>query len=504
MSAMRWSAGTTRLVHRGRGAAKLLGVALLSAIPSSPARALTLSTLPSNTWVEAHPTYEGVTDGVLCPQAWNNKGVYDPASQRVIAFDRWCDSVHSGSIYANALLAFDPVAETVTVLKIDNWHVIEHPSSYSTEPLPAYDTEPTPVDRHPLGDLALAPDYDQVFLANGLNQSVGPAFCSEGRCAPWGVADSWSFDLGSLVWSKVGDVEAGPHPANYGVMTYDPAARLVVMLTAIYGGTAAWLLDPETRQWRIASDATPSPAGIQGAGVAYDTLRQRVVVFGRSWEAAYASPELWSYSVAQNAWTRLADCPMAGYAPGFDYDSNHDVFLALIATSTWIYDPTVDAWSEVQTPMPRIADMGAQPVVYDAAHDVFVFEGGNSGYAPAQWIVFRYSGAPAAPTITQQPVSKTVHAGETATFTVYASGLPPPSYRWQIREPGASSFVDVSGAVTASLVRAEAPVGDSGAAFRCVVANAQGSVTSDAATLTVLPSTSDTPAPPAALVATAH
>src|SRR5256885_9224522 len=39
--------------------------------------------------------------------------------------------------------------------------------------------------------------------------------------------------------------------------------------------------------------------------------------------------------------------------------------------------------------------------------------------------------SPVAPTITRQPASQTVSVGQTATFTVTATGTAPLSYRWQ-------------------------------------------------------------------------
>src|SRR4029077_14776994 len=39
--------------------------------------------------------------------------------------------------------------------------------------------------------------------------------------------------------------------------------------------------------------------------------------------------------------------------------------------------------------------------------------------------------APVAPTITTQPVNQTVTAGQTATFTVAATGTAPLSYQWR-------------------------------------------------------------------------
>ncbi len=91
----------------------------------------------------------------------------------------------------------------------------------------------------------------------------------------------------------------------------------------------------------------------------------------------------------------------------------------------------------------------------------------------------------AAPKITTQPKSVTVSAGSTAKFTVAASGTGL-SYQWQFKAPGTSTWNNSSmtGAKTATL-SVEATTARSGQQYRCVVKNAGGSVTSNAATLTV-------------------
>ena len=83
-----------------------------------------------------------------------------------------------------------------------------------------------------------------------------------------------------------------------------------------------------------------------------------------------------------------------------------------------------------------------------------------------------------APSISSHPASITVAAGQTASFSVTASGTAPLQYQWQRNGgniPGANSPTYSFTATTA----------DNGAMFRAVVSNAAGSVTSNAATLTV-------------------
>ncbi|HKY36420.1 MAG TPA: PQQ-dependent sugar dehydrogenase [Polyangiaceae bacterium] len=82
------------------------------------------------------------------------------------------------------------------------------------------------------------------------------------------------------------------------------------------------------------------------------------------------------------------------------------------------------------------------------------------------------------PSITAQPANRTVAVGQTATFSVSATGSQPLSYQWQ------RGTTNIAGA-TSSSYSLVAASGDNGATFRVVVSNAFGTVTSSSATLTV-------------------
>jgi Immunoglobulin domain len=88
-------------------------------------------------------------------------------------------------------------------------------------------------------------------------------------------------------------------------------------------------------------------------------------------------------------------------------------------------------------------------------------------------------GVAIAPSITTQPVSLTVTAGQTATFSVAASGTAPLSYQWQ------KNGTAMSGATSSSYTTPATTNSDNGAQFTVIVSNASGSATSNAATLTV-------------------
>ena len=83
------------------------------------------------------------------------------------------------------------------------------------------------------------------------------------------------------------------------------------------------------------------------------------------------------------------------------------------------------------------------------------------------------------PSITTQPANRTVNPGETARFSVTATGSTPLSYQWR------KNGVNIAGATSASYTTPATTAADNGSLFSVVVSNSAGSVTSNNATLTV-------------------
>jgi uncharacterized protein (TIGR02145 family)/uncharacterized repeat protein (TIGR02543 family) len=83
-----------------------------------------------------------------------------------------------------------------------------------------------------------------------------------------------------------------------------------------------------------------------------------------------------------------------------------------------------------------------------------------------------------APEITLNPVDQVVSVGESATFSVIATGTNL-SYQWQ------KDSVDIESATSENLTLSAVSLEDNNTRFRCVVSNSEGTVTSDAAQLTV-------------------
>jgi murein DD-endopeptidase MepM/ murein hydrolase activator NlpD len=100
--------------------------------------------------------------------------------------------------------------------------------------------------------------------------------------------------------------------------------------------------------------------------------------------------------------------------------------------------------------------------------------GGDGGNQPTS----------AAPTISQQPQNVTVNAGQSASFTVSATGTPTPSYQWILNGSA------ITGATLATYTVPTVSLQQSGALYSIAVTNSVGRVTSSTVILTVNTSSS--------------
>ena len=126
------------------------------------------------------------------------------------------------------------------------------------------------------------------------------------------------------------------------------------------------------------------------------------------------------------------------------------------------------ATSSTYTIAATMADAGAYSVVVT----------NTAGTATSKDATLTVTATAEAPAITAQPAAQTVTEGQTATFSVTATGA---SLGYQWKKGG----TDISGANTRTYTTDATAMGDSGAVFTVVVSNSAGSVTSSSATLTV-------------------
>jgi len=103
----------------------------------------------------------------------------------------------------------------------------------------------------------------------------------------------------------------------------------------------------------------------------------------------------------------------------------------------------------------------------------------SNGSMTSNAAILTVTAASVAPSIAAQPANKTVTAGQTATFSVTATGTAPLTYQWQ------KNNTTISGATSASYTTPATTAADNNAQFTVTVSNSVSSATSNAATLTV-------------------
>jgi alpha-tubulin suppressor-like RCC1 family protein len=91
-----------------------------------------------------------------------------------------------------------------------------------------------------------------------------------------------------------------------------------------------------------------------------------------------------------------------------------------------------------------------------------------------------------APVVSLDPLSQTLAIGSFVIFTAGASGAPTPSVHWQVSVDGGTTWIDIA-STTSTSISGTATAFVNGWEFRAVFTNFVGSVTTSAATLSVLP-----------------
>src|SRR6266700_1352766 len=130
---------------------------------------------------------------------------------------------------------------------------------------------------------------------------------------------------------------------------------------------------------------------------------------------------------------------------------------------------------------------GATSSAYTTADTTSSVSGGQftvvvsntAGSATSSAAMLTVNAAAVAPSITTQPASQTVTSGQTATFSVAATGTAPLAYQWK------KNSVDISSATSSSYTTAATTSSDSGSQFTVVVSNTHGCAKSNTAMLKV-------------------
>lgn len=207
--------------------------------------------------------------------------------------------------------------------------------------------------------------------------------------------DTWSYSPDANRWTNL--AATGPPPPGYmraPAMAYDVRAnRLILFGVGSPNPNETWAYDGVANAWtNLRPLASPPPR--HDAGVAFDVAAGRILLFGGGDIAPQhplsAHNDTWAYDYVKNSWTQLrpAVWPDRRLGAAMVYDSAADRivlfggcangidFSCALVNDTWIYDYTLDTWTEVSpvvSPSPR----SFAASTYDSRDDAMILFGGT-------------------------------------------------------------------------------------------------------------------------------
>ena len=183
--------------------------------------------------------------------------------------------------------------------------------------------------------------------------------------------ETWSFNAATNVWS---DLMPETHPVNTGGETaaYDSESDVIIFYFSTRLSSTApsglvrlgqtWSYEVASNTWTNL-DPEPTPFGLMGARMAYDSESDRVILFGGADFTTFpGSPyfdETWAYDYNTNTWEQMQpeQAPLSRSYFGFSYDASADRALAFGGKvhdddqdrrgEMWEYDYNSDSWSRI-------------------------------------------------------------------------------------------------------------------------------------------------------------
>ena len=286
----------------------------------------------------------------------------------------------------------------------------------------------------------------------------------------------------SPFWRGLNNSLAGMTGPNLPKTVGKALLRLAPMFVCVMGAAAQQTIWPGTS---VPSVIDNGPDGPLELGVSFKSDTAGTITGIRFYKSANNTGahvgHLWSHSGALLASVTFSEESASGWQ-----QANFSNPVSIAANTVYVasYQSSVGHWS---VDWNYFASSGADNAPLHAIQNGAGAPNGiwgTAGAAPTNtnasnyWVDVVFKNKTVAPSITSQPVSQTVVAGQTATFSVTASGT---SLKYQWKKNGTA----IGGATSATYTTPAAAATDSGTQFSVVVSNSTGSVTSSAATLTV-------------------
>lgn len=206
--------------------------------------------------------------------------------------------------------------------------------------------------------------------------------------SPAAAQVSWTFRGPTVPIARIEDA-----------MVYDSGNRRMVMFGGYdldFNDTGdVWEYDGLARVWTNVT--APGPSARHGHAMAYDPLRHHILMFGGRSEAGTILGDTWQWDTVAKSWTQLfpATPPSARYGARMVYDAANDRFVlqgglsaSALLSETWRWDPAGGTWANLLSGAgPGFSPRTYHGLVYNTTNNrVTLFGGlGPSSYLNDLW-----------------------------------------------------------------------------------------------------------------------
>lgn len=254
-------------------------------------------------------------------------------------------------------------------------------------------TTPALVSPTPTGEASLqAGQWSYIFYHEALEQVVlvngGP---ERGKPAD-DPLELWRWD--GMQWSLIGAEEDGPTWRNWPAVAFDTARNVLVIHGGLGGGTSldeTWEWDGQT--WT--QHTVPGPGAREGALMAYDESRGKILLFGGSTPDMDIHADTWAWD--GHAWQQVSESgPAPRFPGGMVYDAARQEILLYSGhfadaggefvnyDDLWAWDGS--SWREITTDETTPGHRTHAGFVYDPVEEqVLLIGSGNDTFLGDVW-----------------------------------------------------------------------------------------------------------------------
>lgn len=281
--------------------------------------------------------------------------IYDPVDQRIILYGGavWDDEY----TFYGELWSYDTGTNTWSEIEAANMPPARFNSMFTYIP-----------GRH------------QIFLFGG--------FASNGR-----VDDTWIYDIESSTWTEL-DPPDHPNQRSDSSIAYDPDNDVIILFSGYRRDEVktreTWVYNFEDDNWVEMFPEIP-PLHQYGNYMVYVPETDQLLMYPGHWSIVSGEitvnhgygGNIWEYDYGENQWTEheAPSIPLGRYWGNLAYDTNRNRLVlfgghgATEFDDTWAYDIDIGEWEQASSNT-RPSKRNGSNMVYDPEHDVFVMFGG--------------------------------------------------------------------------------------------------------------------------------